>query len=310
MIARLVIWALKARAGLAAVVITANLSGLAVIITELWLSGSLSRLGPNWIRSTALVGIYPTLGFLLGVALAIRDRASHFGWLDQGRKPTEAEARQLLRLPIIITARAFAVWITGVIVATVTLMRVTPDNDPAVMAALFTFGGFESVGLTFLIVDRLIRPTIPVVAAVLGPTMHWSSSVLVRVVVSWAVAAALPLLMLIVVLGNPVADPADRCAPPSTSRWSASPSARWPPPSWHARWQRRCARCVARSIASPRAISVRVPVGSTSEIGRLENSVNELVANLRERQRMRDLFGRHVGTEVAERAGRRRRPDR
>ncbi|MFC9436868.1 adenylate/guanylate cyclase domain-containing protein [Nocardia sp. NPDC057030] len=303
MIARLVIWALKARAGLAAVVITANLSGLAVIITELWLSGSLSRLGPDWIRHIALAGIYPTLGFLLGVVLAVRDRSHHFGWLDQGRKPTEAEARQLLRLPISITMRASAVWITGVIVATVSLMRLAPDNDPAVMASLFTFGGIESVGLTFLIVDRLIRPTIPVVAAVLGPTMHWSSSVLVRVVVSWAVAAALPLLMLIVVLGNPVADPRDRVrtaiylsvvglgvgalATAFLARAVATP-------------MRTLRRALDRITGGD--LDVRVPVGSTSEIGRLENSVNELVTNLRERQRMRDLFGRHVGTEVAERA--------
>ncbi|AFU05220.1 adenylate/guanylate cyclase domain-containing protein [Nocardia brasiliensis] len=303
MIARLVIWALTARAGLAAVVIAANLSGLGVIVTELWLSGSLSMLGDNWLRSVILAGIYPTVGFVAGVALAVRDRSSHFGWLDQGRKPTEDEARQVLRLPIIITTRAFAVWITGVIVATITLMNLAPDNDPAVMAALFTLGGAESVGLTFLIVDRLIRPTIPVVAAVLGPTMHWSSSVLVRVVVSWAVAGALPLLMLIVVLANPAAAPTDRIrtaiylsivgltvgaiATAFLARAVASP-------------MRTLRRALDRITKGD--LGVRVPVGSTSEIGRLENSVNELAANLSERQRMRDLFGRHVGNEVAERA--------
>ena len=49
-------------------------------------------------------------------------------------------------------------------------------------------------------------------------------------------------------------------------------------------------------------LDVRVSVGSASEIGRLEHSVNEMSANLRERLRMRDVFGRHVGEEVAERA--------
>ncbi|MFI6170134.1 adenylate/guanylate cyclase domain-containing protein [Nocardia sp. NPDC051052] len=303
MTARLIIWALKARAGLAAVVITANLSGFAVIVTELWLSGSLSRFGHDWIRSIVLAGIYPSLGFLAGVALAIRDRSVHFGWLDQGRKPTEDEARQVLRLPLSITARSFAVWITGVIVATITLMQLAPDNDPAVIAALFALGGIESIGLTFLIVDRLIRPTIPVVATVLGPTMHWSSSVLVRVVVSWAVASALPLLMLIVVLANRAAAPPDRIRTAiylSVVGLSVGALA---------------TAFLARAVATPMRtlrlaldritrgdLDVRVPVGSTSEIGRLENSVNELAANLGERQRMRDVFGRHVGTEVAERA--------
>ncbi|WP_084655073.1 adenylate/guanylate cyclase domain-containing protein [Nocardia altamirensis] len=303
MIARLIIWALKARAGLAAVVITTNFSGLAVIVIELWLSGSLTVLGAEWLRSTAVVGIYPALGLVFGVVLAVRDRSQHFGWLDAGRRPTEAEARQVLRLPIIITTRALAVWSIGIILGPLILVQLAPNTDPMVTAALFALGGFESVGLTFLIVDRLIRPTIPVVAAVLGPTMHWSSSVLVRVVVSWAVASALPLLMLIVVLANPVADPNDRVrtaiylsivglgvgalATAFLARAVASPM--------------RMLRAALDRITKGE-LDVRVPVGSTSEIGRLENSVNELAANLSERQRMRDLFGRHVGTEVAERA--------
>jgi class 3 adenylate cyclase len=39
-----------------------------------------------------------------------------------------------------------------------------------------------------------------------------------------------------------------------------------------------------------------------SEIGRLQSGFNRMVAGLRERDRLRDLFGRHVGTEVVRRA--------
>jgi len=39
-----------------------------------------------------------------------------------------------------------------------------------------------------------------------------------------------------------------------------------------------------------------------SEIGRLQNGFNRMVTGLRERDRLRDLFGRHVGTEVVRRA--------
>lgn len=303
MIAKLVVWALEARWGLAAVVITANLSGLAVIVTELWLSGFLGRLGEDWMHTMALVGIYPAVGFLVGVGLAIRDRSVYFGWLDELRKPTEREARRLLNLPIAITARALALWIPGVIVAAAMFSHLTAHNDPAVTAVLFTLGAFESAALTFLIVDRLIRPTIPVVASVLGGAMHWSSSVLVRVVVTWAVAGAMPLLMLIVVLADPASGAPDRIRTAIyLSGVGIGVGA-------------LATAFLARAVAAPmrtlrRALDritkgefdVRVPVGSTSEIGRLENSVNELAANLRERERMRDVFGRHVGAEVAERA--------
>ncbi|MBP2189181.1 adenylate/guanylate cyclase domain-containing protein [Nocardia goodfellowii] len=302
-IAWLVLWALRARWGLAAVVITANLSGLAVIVTELWLSNFFDKLGENWFEVLALVAIYPTIGFLVGVALAIRDRNVYFGWFDQARKPTPEEARRLLRLPFAITLRALAIWIPGVIVAASVFTHVTAHDDRGVTAALFTIGALESAGITFLIVDRLIRPTIPVLARVLGATMHWSSSVLVRLVLSWAVAGALPMMMLIVVLADPASAAQDRIR--TAIYLSAVGLA----------VGALATALLALAVASPirmlrqaldritqGELNVRVPIGSTSEIGRLEHSVNELAANLRERQRMRDLFGRHVGAEVAERA--------
>jgi adenylate cyclase len=68
----------------------------------------------------------------------------------------------------------------------------------------------------------------------------------------------------------------------------------------------------ARAIADPiRAVrdalgrveegdfDARVPVDDASEIGLLEAGFNRMAAGLKERERLRDLFGRHVGEEVA-----------
>jgi adenylate cyclase len=46
----------------------------------------------------------------------------------------------------------------------------------------------------------------------------------------------------------------------------------------------------------------RVPVDDAGEIGLLQQGVNAMAAGLAERERLRDLFGRHVGTTVAQRA--------
>ncbi|MBF6355380.1 adenylate/guanylate cyclase domain-containing protein [Nocardia higoensis] len=303
MIAELIAWTLRARWGLAAVVITANLAGVAVILTQLWLSGFLGRIGPDWPHTLALISIYPVIGLLTGVVLAYRDRTIHLGWIDQKRRPTPDQAHQLLRLPIVVSARALGLWIPGVIISVSLFAKFTPENDPAVTTALITIGAFESAALTFLIVDRMTRPAMPVVAQVLGETMHWSSSVLSRVVVTWAVSGALPLLMLIVVLADPAAGASDRIR--TAVYLSAVGIA----------VGALATAFLARSVATPMRTlrlalerisdgqtDVRVPIGSASEIGRLENSVNALAANLRERDRMRAVFGRHVGDEVAERA--------
>ncbi|RDI66922.1 adenylate/guanylate cyclase domain-containing protein [Nocardia pseudobrasiliensis] len=303
MIARLILWALRAPWGLSAVVLGCNLGGLGVIVTELWLSGFLGRLGPDWVTAFAQAAIYPALGALFGAVLAVRDRFRYFGWLDQGRRPSDAEARRLLNVPIAITARVLAVWLPGVAIVSAIFGHVVPPRATAVIAAMFTLGALESAGFTFLVVDRLIRPAIPIVAVVLGGTMHWSSTVLNRLVVSWAVAGAMPLLMLITVLADPAAEPEDRIRTAlymslvglligaltmaTLARAVAAPL----------RALRRALDRIARGD-----LDARVPVGSASEIGRLEHSVNEMAANLAERERMREVFGRHVGTEVAARA--------
>lgn len=303
MINRAILWALRMRWGLSTVVLLCHASGLAVILIELWLSGFLGRLGPDWLSAVAQTAIYPILGALVGIALAVRDRNHYFGWLDTGRNPTQAEARRLLNLPIATTLRALAIWLPGVVIVTMLFAQVVPSRAIAVVGAMFALGAFESAGFTLLVVDRLIRPAIPLVATTLGGTMHWSSTVLNRVVLSWTVSGAMPLLMLITVLADPVAAPSDRIhtalymsivgllvgaiATGTLARAVAVPL----------RMLRRALDRIAHGD-----LEVRVPVGSASEIGRLEHSVNELAENLSERERLRDVFGRHVGTEVAERA--------
>jgi adenylate cyclase len=72
---------------------------------------------------------------------------------------------------------------------------------------------------------------------------------------------------------------------------------------------------VSRSIAEPLALmraavarvrhgdtTVRVAVDDGSEVGLLQAGFNRMVTGLREHEELRDLFGRHVGQEVAREA--------
>lgn len=61
---------------------------------------------------------------------------------------------------------------------------------------------------------------------------------------------------------------------------------------------------VRRALARVRAgdLDVQVAVDDGSEVGLLQAGFNEMAAGLRERERLRDLFGRHVGEDVARRA--------
>jgi adenylate cyclase len=49
-------------------------------------------------------------------------------------------------------------------------------------------------------------------------------------------------------------------------------------------------------------LDAHVPVDDGSEVGLLQAGFNQMAAGLREREQLRDLFGRHVGEDVARRA--------
>ena len=46
-------------------------------------------------------------------------------------------------------------------------------------------------------------------------------------------------------------------------------------------------------------LDVSVPIDDSSEVGRLQAGFNRMAEGLRERERIRDLFGRQVGHDVA-----------
>lgn len=300
---RLVRWALQSYWGLALVVITANLVGVAAVFLISWAGGVSKRVGADWHEAAPLILIYPVFALLVGVAIALYDRRRYMRWLDENRKPTPEEARVLIRLPAAVTVRGLILWTPGVILTAFLVDHFTEYHNLTVLLAGFTLGGLEAAGAIYLILDRLIRPTVPIIAAVLGPIVHPSSTVLVRVLVTWAVSSALPGLIIIVVLSDRTTPASDRVR----AAWLFSIVALGV--------GALATALLARSVATPmrkmyRALDritrgeldVRVPVGSASEIGRLEHSVNELAATLREQMHTEDVFGRHVGSTVAERA--------
>ena len=60
-------------------------------------------------------------------------------------------------------------------------------------------------------------------------------------------------------------------------------------------------RAVQEAMASVERgeFDARVPVNDGSEVGQLQAGFNRMAAGLAERERLRDLFGRHVGQDVA-----------
>ena len=169
-------------------------------------------------------------------------------------------------------------------------------------------GGSAASGIGLLLTMNIIRPILAA-ATHASERLIAAPGVFARLILLWLLCSALPCLVivaLVVVRSNGwlipktasveiavlvvalaavllgLADDDPHVEVDLRSR-SAKSSTRWP--------RSRQGR-----------FNTTVDVFERSEIGRLQSGFNRMVAGLAERERVRDLFGRHVGTNVARRA--------
>ena len=293
---------LTTRYGLASIATMSGIGGLCVVLAEMWLTGMLTRLGDSMMAIVAITAAYAVAASATGSFAVMRMQKRVLGWVPQRRLPTECEARATIRLPVDVTIIDGALWIPGIILEAVLFGLFLPGRDVVVGASLVALGGLSSAGFTFLFVDRMVRPAIPDVARVI-PVGHPSATVLVRVAITWALASGLPLASVLLVL-------VDTGSTMDARLRAVAYIAVFGLISGYA-----ANALLARSVALPLVdlrkalhtieqgnLDVAVPIRTTSEIGALQTAVNDMVQGLRERARMREVFVRHVGANVADRA--------
>ncbi|MBJ8343768.1 adenylate/guanylate cyclase domain-containing protein [Antrihabitans sp. YC2-6] len=296
-------WVLGSRYGLASVTALSGIAGLTVVLVELWLTGIFTRLGDATLKIVLITGAYAVFATAIGSVAARAMQRRTLSWFWEQRAPTEQEGRAVIRLPLDVTYVDGALWIPGIVLEAALFSIFLPGRDLAIGAALVTLGGLSAAGFTYLVVDRILRPAIPFVSRVIRPVSHPSSTVLVRVLITWALASGLPLASVALVLCDTSSAANERIR---TALWIAM----FGIASGYV-----ATAFLARSVALPMGklrdalqaiergeLDVYVPVRTTSEIGLLETSVNDMVHSLRERNRLREVFGRHVGANVADRA--------
>ena len=258
--------------------------------------------GRTWILLVCAAA-YVLLSLLVGslwTALLHRRTAV---WFAQARRPTADEARRALRLPRDLTMVSGTLWLTGtVVLATLSLILGSP-LDAMGIALATGLGGLLTVGLMYLAAEWVARPILVMALEVSPPRNAVSVSVLSRLLITWAVASGVPLLGVLVLVTPPIIGKTDQKASlvmlaivglvsgavgtALLARAVAAPL-------------RRLRLAVGLITRGRKDVSVRVD--DASEIGSLQASVNSMVTGLREQDRLRDLFGRHVGIDVARHA--------
>lgn len=294
---------LRTSLGFAALGVGSSVCGAGVVFLLLNLQGIPSEVGgKEWILAVCAAS-YVGLSLLVGTAWTAFLQRRTAIWFVLGRPPIPDEARRALRLPIDMTLVSGTLWSIGTVVLGVLTAALGSGWDAGGVALTIALGGLTTVGLTYLAAEWVARPVMTLALDVAPPQDNLPAAVLTRLALTWALSSGVPLLGVLLVAAPPnlgTRDPTASLVLLSAIGLVVGAVA---------------TALLARSVAAPLhrlrgaldevargRVDVSVPVDDASEIGRLQTSVNDLVAGLREQERMRDLFGRHVGADVARHA--------
>jgi adenylate cyclase len=259
------------------------------------------------LNAAVMVGIL-AIGFPLAIRHINRCWEQVSGWLREDRKPTPTERDETIGFPLVLVRTEAILWA----LAAVPFVAV---NAPwswtiAIEAAVeILLGGVTTCALAYLLDERISRP---LVAEALSRTpleqsepVSWG--VRARLTLAWVAGAAVPLAAIVLLGVVVLADvPASRdrigiamaiiaavglvvglLANVTTARVIAEPLS--------------TLRTALRRVGTG-DLDAAVPVDDASEVGMLQEGFNRMVHGLRERDRLRDLFGRQVGEDVAREA--------
>ena len=254
-------------------------------------------------RTVLLLVVVVALGALAAAAGGFLSIAPALRWYLAGKGPDAGQRRRAIDLTRRQAWLVLAIWAVGGVV--LVIATVGAGWRVSLLVGLSAaVGGTASFSSSFLFTQRIVRP---VVAAASHEfvSRETAPGIAARLVMMWLVTSALPsLTVAALVLGR-------------AHGWLIPATASIDIPIVvlsliSVFLGLRALIVVSRSISDPvgdvvdaMADVARGHLGRTvdvyeqSEIGRLQNGFNRMVTGLVERERLRELFGRHVGPEVA-----------
>lgn len=289
-----------ARILLAVVTVSANVAGTAVVaLLALFLIPPPQLPHSDQLRAlnAALIGVY------LMASIPLASLWIGFGVLRARSTDLRTERRLVLYGPLRITLVQAAFWLGAVALfggfnATFSVRLGVAVGETVLV------GGIATCALSYLVAERILRQAATQVLAGDPYPRRYGGSVLMRFVLFWVLGTAVPigglltaavgelespelsgaqLAVLVLAIGG-IALGSGFLTTVGAARAVSDP----------VRAVHGALRRVERGD-----LEVSVPVYDGTELGQLQAGFNTMAAGLRERDRIRDLFGRHVGQDVA-----------
>lgn len=274
--------------GMVLIQVVAN--GLGVLVVTLYFQFVLPRSEVTFDdRELNLVvfGTYLAVVFLIALPINAALLGRAVSWVREDRAPSSRERRLLFTLPTVETASALLSWFGAAVLFGVI------NEDVRRIAGGIALAGVVSCTLLYLLLEGHFRPLfalalrhaeLPEDRRDVGP----------RLMLAWLMGSGVPMAAIALGnLSNPIPLDPGRLAAVGLVSLVAGGLV-----------MAVAARSVTRPVERIRQglrrieegdIEVDLPVDDLGELGRLTQGVNHLAAGIREREELRDLFGRQVG---------------
>lgn len=254
-----------------------------------------------WVHFIALP-IYVGMAFIVGIGWGTYSVTRELKWATDNRVPTADEARRFRRAPRALVRMQAVLWGGAVITFTLMYGIGEPDLIPKVFFVV-AMSGAVVVAISQLLIEFSLRPVAAQVITA-GYRPRRRGGIRTRMVVSWLVGSGIPLIGIIllmffgtfrhetskmdlfvgVIVLAVIALSTGLLLTILSSTSVTDPI--------------RSVRTGMEAVADG-DVDVDVAVYDGTELGDLQAGFNAMVGGLRERDRMRDIFGRHVGRDVA-----------
>ena len=293
--------------------IIVNMAGAAVTVALV----TVAIPGPSILDSKyfgVLVSVVPAyFAFAVAVGTMVGTLIAHkaLRWATEGRSPTRHEQIASLALPWRLTVLLAALWFGAA--ATYSLGFGLVDNH--IVPKIFltnTLSGVAVAAFCYQLSEFSLRPIAAMILQSGDPRRIRIARVASRSILAWVLGSGVPIsgLMIVAIFSFEVPVAPTQLAVSILVLGGITLVSGY----WMTQLGSRATVDPIRGVTSAMAqieqgdVDQRVTVYDGTELGQLQSGFNRMAEGLRDRERISELFGRHVGKDVAE-AALRRKPE-
>ena len=227
-------------------------------------------------------------------------------WIQEGRPPTEHEVTAVLRAPLRLFLVHGTIWLLGAFAFSLTNALVDIELLPRV-AFTTAFGGLTTSAFAYLLAERITRPLAVTAMSMSDLPKPRLPGIVTRTLLGWVLGTGIPLIGLVIAGIFALAEgdaTATQLAITMLVVAGIGLAVGW----WVTVLGARAVADPVRSLyqginrLGEGDLDTRVEVSDGSVLGLLQAGFNDMAEGLQERERLRDLYGRQVGQDVAEQA--------